>query len=221
MRNGADVEHGEAQQRQHRDDERKLQRLLDAEIVQSDEQHIARYPKRRLHLDRRADDGGPVRADEEHDNRRRHHVLDVLGEAGEEAAPRPERRARERVGATRVRHRRAHLGEREGKAEIHDGDEDGGDEHAAPAARGKAEVPPREVPRDDGADAECPQQPHAGVALQSARLEVCVVDLLIGDAARLRLLLHAIPRAGPDAGSTRPRVTNDMRAGFAGHVLLS
>ena len=200
MADGADVEHGEAQQGQHGDDQRELQRLFDAEIVQPDEQHVSRRPEQRLHLHRRTHDGGPVRADEEHDHRRGHYVLDVFRQPGEKSAPRPEGGAGERVGAARVRHGRAHLGEREGQPEIHDGDENGGDQHAAPAAGGEAEVPTGEVSRDHRANAERPQEPHAGVAFEAARFEVCVVDLLIRYAARL--LLHDKPPAGSRHPST-------------------
>ncbi len=183
MRDSADVEDHEAQQRQYGDDQREFQRLLDAEIVQPDEQHVSRHPEQRLHFHRRADDGGAVRTDEEHDDGGRHYVLDVLGQPGEKSAPRAKGGASERVGAARVRHGRAHLGEREGEAEIHDGDENGGDQHAAPAAGGETEVPAGEVSGDHRADAERPQQPHAGVTLQAARLEVSVFDLLVRYAA--------------------------------------
>ena len=84
---------------------------------------------------------------------------------GDESAPGPHRAARERVGAARVRQRRRHLGEAEDQAEIHDRDDDGGDEQAAPAAGADAEVPAGEVARDHRADAERPQRPDARVAL--------------------------------------------------------
>ena len=173
-------------ERQQGDDQRELERQLDAAGVEPDKQHVTEHPPQRLQLHRRAEDRREIGADEEHDDRRRHHVFDVLGEAGDKAAPRPEGGAGERVGAAGMRHRRAHLGEREGKAEIHDGDDDGGDQHAAPAARGEAEVPAGEVSRDDGGDAERPQREHAGMAPELAVFEIVDARAAIGDAAFVR-----------------------------------
>ncbi len=71
-----------------------------------------------------------------------------------------------------MRQRRAHLGDGVGEPEIHDGDDDGAAEHAAPAAHGEAEIPAREVAGDDGGDAERPQIEDAGVAPELAVLEI-------------------------------------------------
>ncbi len=121
--------------------EREAERQLHANIVQRHEDDVEGDPEQRLCLRRCAKNGGGIAADEEHDDGRRDHVLDVLGQAGEKAAPWSERGASERVGAAGVRHGGAHLGEAEREAEVHDGDDDGGEEHAAPAALRQAEVP--------------------------------------------------------------------------------
>ena len=103
----------------------------------------------------------------------------------------PMRAARERIRAAGVRQRRRHLGEAEDQPEIHDRDDDRGDEQAAPAAGADAEVPAGEVTGDDGADAERPQRPDARVAPQSALLEVVLAGILVGDAADGFLVSHA------------------------------
>ena len=64
-----------------------------------------------------AEDAVHVGGDEGHDHRRRHDVFDVLAEPGDEAAPRPHRRAREGIGGAGMRQRRAHLGDAEDEAE--------------------------------------------------------------------------------------------------------
>ena len=64
-----------------------------------------------------------------------------------------------------------HFGDREAEAEVHRGDDEEGDEHAAKAARGEAEVPAEEVARDDCADPQGPELPDAGVAAELALLK--------------------------------------------------
>ena len=89
-----------------------------------------------------------IGADEEDDHRRRENIFDVLAKAGDEAAPWPHRRAREGIGRAGMRQRRRHLGDAKDEAEIHDHDDDAGDQHAAPAARGEVQDSSRRsVPR--------------------------------------------------------------------------
>jgi len=121
---------------------------------------------------------------EEDDDRGRCDVLDRLGRARDEAAPGAHGRAGERVGAARVRHGRRHLADREGQAVVHDHEHDEGDEHAAEAREVDAEVPAREVARDDRGDGEAPEAPHSRRAAQSALLEVALVDAGVRDTAR-------------------------------------
>ncbi len=65
-----------------------------------------------------------------------------------------------------------------------------------PPAR-EAEVPAEEVAADDGADAQGPEGPDPGVALQAALLEVAVRGVFVADAAVLgRLFRHR----GEDSG---------------------
>ena len=52
-----------------------------------------------------------------------------------------------------------------------------------PKPLAESEVPARIVTRDDGADAQRPQRPHLGVALETAILEIVRADLLVADAA--------------------------------------
>ena len=60
---------------------------------------------------------------------------------------------------------------------------------AAEPTGAQAEVPAVELAGDDGADTERPQGPHAGVASESALLEVLLADLPVGDGADLALFL--------------------------------
>ena len=54
----------------------------------------------------------------------------------------------------------------------------------------QAEVPAVELAGDDGADAERPQGPQAGVSPQPPFFEVVRADLAVGDRADLALLRH-------------------------------
>ena len=169
---GADEEgdqHGDGEQRHHGGDH---EGQLDAVGVRGDEDDVARDPEHRLPFGRRAEDRREIGADEVDDHRRRQHVFDVLGHAGDEAAPGAEGGAGEGIGAAGMRQRRAHLGDGEGEAEKHDGDEKRAAEHAAPAAHGEAEVPAREVAGDDRGDAERPQIEDAGVTPELPVLEI-------------------------------------------------
>ena len=173
-----------------RHDDGDLERQCNAAHVEPDEDDVADDPPARLKPVRRTGDRRHVGADEVDDHRRRQHVFDVLGNAGDEAAPRSEGRACERIGAAGMRQSRAHLGDRIGEAEIHDRDDDGGDEHAAPAAHGEAEVPPREVAGDDRADAKCPQREDSSVTLKLALLEIIFRGDMIRDPAFVSFLSH-------------------------------
>ena len=112
--------------------------------------------------------------------------LNVRGVAG----PGPERGSSEGVGAAGVRQGRAHFRDRIGEAEIHKGDENGAEEHAAPAADGEAKVPAGEFARNDGGDAERPQIEDAGVAPELPVLEIAYVDVTVGNATFLSLVGH-------------------------------
>ena len=59
------------------------------------------------------------------------------------------------------------------------GDDDRGDEHAAPAADGEAEIPAGEIARDDRADAERPKACDPRIAAQAPLLEIGGVNPLI------------------------------------------
>ncbi len=89
-----------------------------------------------------------------------------------------------------MRQGRAHLGDGIGQAEIHDGDDDGAEEHATPAAYGEAEVPAGEIARDDRGDAERPQIKNARVAPELAVLEIIYAGTAIGNAAFVLFLSH-------------------------------
>ena len=108
-----------------------------------------------------------------------------VAQSGDEAAPRPHSRSRERVGAAGVRHCGCHLADGEDEAVVHGHEDDEGDRHAAEAGEVDAEVPAREVARDDGGDREAPQSPDAGAALEAALLEVAVSGLGVRDARHL------------------------------------
>ena len=171
-------------------DDGDLERQCDATHVEPDEDDVADDPPDRLKRVGRTDDRRHVGADEVDDHRRGQHIFDVFGNAGDEPAPRAEGRAREGIGAAGMRQCRAHLGDRIGEAEIHDGDDDGGDEHAAPAANGEAEVPAGKVAGNDRAHAECPQCKDAGVALELALFEIIFLGDVIRDPAFMSLLSH-------------------------------
>src|SRR4029077_13141587 len=68
------------------------------------------------------------------------------------------------------------------------------DEHAAPAADGEAQIPAREVARDDRGNAERPKREDAGVTPELALIEIARTRGVIGNPALVPLLSH---RAGP------------------------
>ena len=85
-----------------------------------------------------------------------------------------------------------HLGDAEDEAEIHDGNDDGGQCEAAPAAGKQAEIPAGIVAGDNRADAQRPQRSDTGVAAQAALVEVVLVDRPVVDAG----FVHAaLPRS--------------------------
>ena len=180
-RKGADPEHPQAREGEKRDGDGDAERELDAEHVQAHEHDVARDPPQWLQGGVRAEDAGQIASDEEHDHAGDEDVFDVLREAGEEATPWAEGGAGEGVGATGVGQCRCHLCDGEGQSEVHDRDDAGGDEHAAPPRDRKSEVPAREVARDDRADRERPERDDAGVAPQTASLEVGCVGFPVGD----------------------------------------
>ena len=155
-----------------------------------------------------ARDAVGVRGREVHDDRGRGDVLDRLGEPGDESAPRAHRGAGERVGAARVRHRRGHLPDREDQAVVHHDEDREGDEHAAEAGEVDAEVPAREVARDDGGHREAPEAPDSRRALQPAFLEVSVVGGRVRHARDLQCVLRhsgapLLSSRGPGQGRAR------------------
>ena len=89
-----------------------------------------------------------------------------------------------------MRQGRAHLGDGIGETEIHDRDDDRGDEHAAPAAHIESEVPAREIAGDNRADAKSPKREDAGVAPQLAFFEIILAGDVIGNPAFMSLLSH-------------------------------
>src|SRR4030095_9866524 len=109
----------------------------------------------------------------------------------DEAAPRSERAARERVRAAGVRQGGRHFREAEDEAEIHDRDDDRGDEQAAPAADPDAELPAGEVAGGHRARADRPPRPDTGVTSQLAVLEIILARILVRDAADGFLVSHA------------------------------
>ena len=106
-----------------------------------------------------------------------------------------------------MRERRRHLGDTEDEAEIHDHDEESGHQHAAPAAGGEPEIPARIVTRDNGAYAERPKRPDAGVAPKSPFLEIGRVRLAVDDAPSTFLFCH-MPHSFSFA---KPTVVKDAR----------
>ena len=175
------------------DDEDQLERLADAVEVDADEDGVEEQEHRPAARDPEEPERLDVAADEHGDRGGRDHVLDEDRRAGGEAPERAERTAREGVAAARGRQRRGHLGQAEDHAGVHRRHQHRGDQQAAPAALGQAEVPAREVARDDVGDAQAGQQHPAGrAALELALLEIALVDLLVVDrpAGRLRFLAH-------------------------------
>ena len=155
-RKRADKEDGQNHDSKQGHDRGDQKGQLDASRIGANEDDVAKNPPQRLERGRRLENRREVSADEIHDHRRRKHIFDVLGDTGDKAAPWPEGGSRERIGAAGMRQRRTHLGDRIGEAEIHDRDDDCADEHAAPAAHGKAQVPAGKIPRNHRCDAERP-----------------------------------------------------------------
>ena len=175
MPEGADIEERQAGQRDQRHRQRHLVAQRHPENVERQEDRVKHDPQDRVERCIEPGYRAEIGRDERTDHGRRKHVLDVLEQPSDEAAPRPHGAARERVGGAGMWQRRAHLGDREGQAQIHDGDDDAGHQHAAPATGGKAEIPAREMAGDHRADAQRPERPDAGIALQAALFEVAFV----------------------------------------------
>ncbi len=113
-------EDDERDDRQRRDREHHLERLADADQVHADEDGVEEEVQRPAGGDAEDVQRLDVAADEHDDRRRRDRVLDEDRRAGEKAAPRAHRPARERVAAARGRHRRRHLRQREDHARVHE-----------------------------------------------------------------------------------------------------
>ncbi|MNF90602.1 hypothetical protein D3C84_731720 [compost metagenome] len=175
MRHHRDDEHAEGDGRHRGDGEHQLERLAGAEHMDADEHHVEGQ------IDHPAADAEQrlaVGADEAGDGRRGDGVLDEDRRAGEEAAPGAEGGAGEAVAAAGGGDHRRQLGQREALAQVHGRHQQGGDEHAAPAALGQAEVPAGVVAGDHVGDAEADQQHPAGRAL----LELAVGEVVGIDA---------------------------------------
>ena len=127
VRDRADPQDSKRGEREERDEHREAESRLDAPDVETDEHDVAQKPPDRLEPFRRLEDRAEIAAGEEHHDRGREHVFHVLGEAGDEPAPRSHGRAPEGVGAAGVRQRRRHLGDRVAQSEIEHGDDDRGD----------------------------------------------------------------------------------------------
>ena len=177
---GGDPEDGEAGQGGQGHDHRDAEGKLDTPHVQPDEHAVARDPVERQPCDGRVEHGGEIGREEGNHDGGRQHVLDVLAQAGDEAAPWAHRGAGEGIGASGMRQGGAHLGDAEDQAEIHDGDHARGQRQAAPAAGQQAEVPAGIVAGDDGADPQGPQRGDAGIAAQAAAGEIVGGDLTVG-----------------------------------------
>jgi hypothetical protein len=149
----ADEDH----QRGHRDagdEEGQLQRLTHAVQVHADEDRVAGEVHRPAAGQPEQAERLDVAADEHHDRGRRDGVLDEDRGAGGEPAERPEGAGGRSRSRRRDRQRGGHLGQAEDHRGVHGRHQDGGDQQTAPAALGQAEVPAREVARDDVRDAE-------------------------------------------------------------------
>jgi hypothetical protein len=73
---------------------------------------------------------------------------------------------------------RGQLGQREAHAQVHGGHQQGGEEHAAPAALGQAEVPAGVVAGNHVGHAQADQQdPAGGAFFQFTLLEILGIDL--------------------------------------------
>lgn len=105
MGDGTNPENAEDQERNKRDEDRKLEGDLDAPDVEADKDRIGnQLPDRSndINSEKIVKDGAHIAADPDHDHRRGQHVFHGLGQAGDEAAPRPHSCTAEGVGATRV-----------------------------------------------------------------------------------------------------------------------
>ena len=91
--------------------------------------------------------------DEEADDRWREHVLDVVAQAGEEAAPWAHRPAREDIGGAGIGKRRTHLRDAEDEAKKHDRHDCCRNHQAAPAGDREPIVLAGKMPGDHGANA--------------------------------------------------------------------
>jgi hypothetical protein len=118
-------------------------------------------------------------------------MTDGLGKTRNETTPRAKSRPRERVGATRVRHGRAHLTDREDHGEEHDSDQQCGDQQTAPTGGAESNVPASEVTRDNGGDADSPETPETCCALEAALLEISGLGRFVRGPRGLRYISHS------------------------------
>src|SRR5215471_18219413 len=89
-----------------------------------------------------------------------------------------------------MRQRRGHLRYGKDEAIIHDADQHGGDQQAAPSTGRQAEVPAVELSRDDCSHAEGPERPYPRVSPELAFLKILRPYPLVGHSA---LLLRHVP----------------------------
>ncbi|MNN27992.1 hypothetical protein D3C81_1415450 [compost metagenome] len=174
MRHHRDQEHAQGNRRHGGDDEHQLQRFTDAKDVDADKDdvegqvdHPAANAEQRLTI-----------GTDEHGNRGRGDgVFDQDCRAGQKPAPGPERTAGKAVAATGGGNHRRQFCQGEAHAQVHGGHQQGGEEHATPAALGQAEVPAGVVAGNHIGNAQAYQQdPACGTFFQFTLLEVIVAD---------------------------------------------
>lgn len=190
-------EHAQGQGGDGGDDEHQLQRLADPEDVDGDEHDVERQvdhpaadPEQRL----------AIGADKHRDCRRGDGVFDEDRGPGEKAAPGAEGAAGKTVAAAGGGDHRGQFGQGKAHAQVHGGHQQGGEEHAAPAALGQAEVPAGIVAGDDVGHTQAHQQdPACRAFFQFALLEIVGADFFKVDrrASRLHAGMFARHKGSP------------------------
>ena len=141
------------------------------------------------------ENGAHVAADADNDHCGSQDVFHVLGEAGDEPAPRSHSRPGKGIGAAGVREGGGHLGDGVAHADVHDRDDAGRGKHTAESAGIETEVPAEEIAGDDCADAQRPKRPYAGVPFEPTLFEVIGVFRFVRDSGFFRTFGHRAPSA--------------------------
>ena len=194
---GRDEEHGQHDQGQEADDHREPEAGLHPDVVEAHEDDVEDRPPQRLgkvDVEGVDEDRVHVGPDADDDDRRRDHILHVLGQTGDVPAPGPHGGTAERVRPPGVGQGGRELGDGEAQPEVHDRDHARRDQQTPEPPFQQTEVPAEEVAGDDRSHPQRPQRPGSRVPTQAALVEVLLIGLPVRDRAdRPSCFCHDVP----------------------------